>query len=283
MRFSERVGTKQPRNEIQLESMDEILKNRLWNCVIKHIWSSKDHVTVTEKSNLFEIIYYIWSEFYKKPTDEIPVYLHEANELIKKRFYECDWDEAYDFIECLASINDEIFDQGDFVEDCNKIFEKEMSGYRFINNQISPITSETEIREISKAIEKSKEYELRGVHIHLDEALKKFSDRKKQDCRNSIKESISAVESICKVISENENATLGDAIKIVESKTGIHKALKAGFSNLYGYTSSEDGIRHALTEDPSSDFDDAKYMLVSCSAFVNYLIGKCVKSGIKLN
>jgi hypothetical protein len=63
---------------------------------------------------------------------------------------------------------------------------------------------------------------------------------------------------------------------------GLHSALKKGFSSIYGYTSDNDGIRHALTQDSNCDQEDAKYMLVSCSAFVNYLIVKATKSGISI-
>jgi hypothetical protein len=33
---------------------------------------------------------------------------------------------------------------------------------------------------------------------------------------------------------------------------------------------------------PTVDQDDARYMLVTCSAFVNYLISEAIKSGIDL-
>ena len=49
-------------------------------------------------------------------------------------------------------------------------------------------------------------------------------------------------------------------------RRGLHAALKNGFSSIYGYTSDEGGIRHAMIDDNPCDFDDAKYMLVSCSA-----------------
>jgi len=50
---------------------------------------------------------------------------------------------------------------------------------------------------------------------------------------------------------------------------------------IYGYTSDEGGIRHAMLEEKIIDFEDAKFMLVSCSAFINYLIMKSTKSGIE--
>jgi len=54
----------------------------------------------------------------------------------------------------------------------------------------------------------------------------------------------------------------------------LHNALKTGFSAIYGYTSDAEGIRHALLDKSDLKFDDAKFMLVACTAFVNYLIGK---------
>lgn len=66
--------------------------------------------------------------------------------------------------------------------------------------------------------------------------------------------------------------------KIEDSGVVIHKALKSAFNILYGYTSDANGIRHAGDiGGPSSTFDEAKFMLVSCSAFINYLIGVSAK------
>ena len=123
---------------------------------------------------------------------------------------------------------------------------------------------------------------LKPVRVHLEKSLELLSDRKSPDYRNSIKESISAVEAICRLITKDKKATLGQALKEVETKVGLHGALKNAFSNLYGYTSSADGIRHALLDEPKLSFEDAKFMLVSCSAFINYLISKAEKAKIKL-
>ncbi|HHW57999.1 MAG TPA: hypothetical protein GXX15_10125 [Clostridia bacterium] len=94
-----------------------------------------------------------------------------------------------------------------------------------------------------------------------------LTDRKKPDYRNSIKESISAVESLVKLISSDKKGDLNRAIRKLEEKIYIHPALKEAFIKLYGYTSDEGGIRHAMLESNNISFEDAKYMLVSCSAF----------------
>ena len=112
--------------------------------------------------------------------------------------------------------------------------------------------------------------------------MAKLSDRLTPDYRNSIKESISALESIAKVISKNPKDSLGAALDKIKGKLKIHPALERGFKQIYGYTSDTDGIRHALTEETTCDFADAKFMLVSCSAFINYLVIKANKAGISL-
>jgi hypothetical protein len=122
--------------------------------------------------------------------------------------------------------------------------------------------------------------EARGPdQTHLRRALELLSNRESPDYRNSIKESISAVESLAAGIAGAEKGTLGQLIMKLEVGIGLHPALKAAFSNLYGYTSDEGGIRHALMENVTIRFDDAKFFLVVCSAFINYVKAKIQKDG----
>lgn len=69
-------------------------------------------------------------------------------------------------------------------------------------------------------------------------------------------------------------------MKEIAKRAEIHKGLQSGFLKLYGYTSDEGGIRHAILEEKSIGFDEAKFMLVACSAFVNFLIGKAEACGL---
>lgn len=88
------------------------------------------------------------------------------------------------------------------------------------------------------------------------------------------------------MIAGDQKATLGTALRLIEKdgSVQIHKALSSAYSSLYGYTSDSAGIRHALTEgEEPLHFEDAKYMLVSCSAFINYLLAKADKAGKTLS
>ncbi len=111
-------------------------------------------------------------------------------------------------------------------------------------------------------------------------ALTLLSKKPKPDYRNSIKESISSIESLVKQITGKEDGGLAQALSILDKKVKFHGAFKSGLLNFYGYTSDEGGIRHAILEEKDIGFDEAKYMLVSCSALVNFLIAKAEKAGL---
>lgn len=162
----------------------------------------------------------------------------------------------------------------------NVIFEREMSGYRFIAGVLAPISNPAETTEIAGAIEMTSRIGLDGAHHHLQTALSMLAKKPEPDYRNSIKESISAVESVVKVLGKENSQGLADALAELAKKTNIHGALQSGFIKLYGYTSDENGIRHAILDEPTVGFDEAKYMVVSCSAFVNYLIAKADAAGL---
>ena len=153
----------------------------------------------------------------------------------------------------------------------NDTFETECIGYRFVDGRIVEITDSEEIQ----AIEEATNSRFDGCRTHLSNAVGFLADREKKDYKNCIKESISAVESICMVITQNEHATLGDALKILEKKRGLQGPLKTAFEKLYAYTNDKGGVRHADGLFVSqATFEEAKFMLVCCSAFVNYLIAE---------
>ncbi|MHA2089559.1 MAG: hypothetical protein ACW98K_01770 [Candidatus Kariarchaeaceae archaeon] len=47
-----------------------------------------------------------------------------------------------------------------------------------------------------------------------------------------------------------------------------------GFETLFQFTYKGEEIRHDLLDQEKINFDEAKYMLVCCSALTNYLIVK---------
>ena len=280
MRFSERIGKKPQKIEIQIDSIDVELKNGLWNIISMVIIEPMKRSDWIQDSYYNQFITSIWFSFFKEPIDQIPSKTFLIIDILRKRFFSWEYLEIYDFIDFAISENNPPFEASEFIESCNFILERELSAYRIVNKKLVPISNEQEITSIEKAISDSSKFNLRGVNIHLSESLNKLSDKKNPDYRNSIKESISAVESICQQITGDQNAELGKALKKLNAKLPIHGALEQGFIKLYGYTSDSNGIRHALLDESNLEQEDALYMLVSCSSFINYLISKSIKQKI---
>lgn len=250
---------------IQKKSMTDELRNSLWNDFHRmydeewdNSWGYGHNKFISNFSKL------LYEYYFKKPIDELPGRDRDKLEIIKKHFFECKWNEVYDFLEFLCSVSP----QGKIADSINVILKRELSAYRLIEGRFAPITDEQEIKALKEALVDD---QFKGVQEHLKTALKILSDREEPNKRNSIKESISAVESICKEIAGKEKATLGDALKILGKQGKIHNALKEGFIKLYGYTNDAGGIRHAIMAESNIDADLAKYFLLSCTSFINYL------------
>lgn len=197
-------------------------------------------------------------------------------EILQKFLKTKEWYYIFDFIErYLRKLSDA--EAAEATETFNRILEEESSAYRVCGGLVTPITNETELIAVQEA--RSTKYD--SVNTHITKALNHYSNRKNPDYENSIKESISAVEAMCRIITDakGEQATLGKTLKKLEDKgVHIHDAMKDAFSKLYGYTSDEPGLRHGGVDFKGVAAEDARFMLVSCSAFVNYLIEKWSKN-----
>lgn len=291
MKFSQRIGKSPISKPIQIDGMDADLRNGLWNVFQVTILNNLAKETYGGRRPSFKGSSYhsfcksLWHNFFKEPIDRIPDNWYSSEETIREFFFKSSWFRVYDFLEFTSIIQEQQIQSvlSTFRDLCNGVLEREFAGYRFIGETLSPITNETEIEEIANSLVKTNNFtSLKGANLHLTSALHKLSDRKNPDYRNSIKESISAIESIAKVISDDPKDSLGGALAKIKGKIKLHPSLERGFKQIYGYTSDSDGIRHALTEAPNTSFEDAKFMLVSCSAFLNYLIVKADKAGIPL-
>jgi hypothetical protein len=289
--FSHRNNLKPVKNFIQIDSIDDDLRNRLWDSLKLFYWDKVHHSQISKISyggnnsekGVALLIKILWHSYYKQPLDTMDDYWDFIYKEIREYFFSSEWFEIYDFIEFIANNYPHNNINSKFMIFCNNILKQELSAYRFVGSKITQITSEIEISEIEEALDASDS--LGPVKIHLKTALDLLADRKSPDYRNSIKESISAVESICKSITNDDKATLGDCLKSIkkDNKIKLHPALNSAFSKLYGYTSGADGIRHALLEESDLDFEDAKFMIVSCSGFINYLISKVSKAEFNYN
>lgn len=286
MRFSERHGYKPPRSMIQLDSVDVALRNGLWNALQHHVWdvvfAEYDGLgrgfwglSARENRHIRELCHALWRDYFREPLDTLSDNWEEARKKLRKFFFACEWFEVYDFIEfVIQNYSREAFRVG-FVADCNHVLERELSAYRIVGESFSQVTHEEELAAIEEALQSP----VNAVEAHLQRALQLMSDRKSPDFRNSIKESVSAVEALIVSVA-GERGTLGQLLKRIEDQVGLHPALRSAFSSLYGYTSDADGIRHALMELNDLRQSDAKFFLVACSAFIGLVESKLASTNV---
>ncbi len=269
MSFADRMRLT-PQRRIQIKSMDSKLRNRLFNFY----------------ASIIKINYYKYDSMIAYTLDkigkEVSVNYTNATTLYDIFHDEASWYMPYEIIEYSLEyiFNADTADiygyYNDLVSKLNNILSEEKSGYRFVDQQFIPITNNNELEEIKNAMHSSFE----SVNSHIKKALNLYSDHKNPDYENSIKESISAVEAMCCIITgmTGSGATLGAALKkLEENGVFIHQAMKSAFNQLYGYTSDQAGIRHGGINFVNAPEEDARYMMVSCSAFVNYLKNKYSK------
>ena len=283
MGFAERNGFVQAK-AVQIDDMDKALRNRLYNMV---------HRFFEHSPFIYEQLKFVVDKSGYRVEQTAMQNWHIVDSLLLKTLTDIPWYMAYEIIELFFESRIDFCDRCEFScpEKCscnemlsmekasaeiNMILEQEKAGYRFLDEKFVNITNKQEIEELLKATHSP----YVSVNTHLKKAVAFYSDRKCPDYENSIKESISAVEAMCCIITgaTGSQATLGNTLKKLEANgVVIHSAMKAGFEKMYGYTSDADGIRHGGIDFTNAPAEDAKYMLISCSAFVNYLIEKYSK------
>ncbi len=259
---------------IQLECASDTLKRRIMAAFYKQEFDTYDTIEWTNYTTGIEDMMIEMGVPYEFPKNEI--FKRKNAEALQRFVLESkEWYTIFDFVERYLAVSDENT-YAKMANEFNHILEDEVSAYRILDRFVVPITNKAELATIEEA--KSTPYD--SVRTHVSKALALYADRKAPDYENSIKESISAVEAMCCIITglTGAQATLGAAIKkLKDNGVHIHRAMETAFSSLYGYTSDENGIRHGGIDFKNAPAEDAKYMLISCSAFVNYLMEKWSK------
>lgn len=110
MRFSERYGYKEVRELVQLESMDEPLRNALWNLLKIHIWDyvhpsimyREFYLSDVENAEVNNLCRRIWFSHFKFPLDNLVNDWNKVYAYLRGYFFESEWYEVYDFIEFVA-------------------------------------------------------------------------------------------------------------------------------------------------------------------------------------
>src|SRR5690348_313274 len=100
--FTERFGLRPPR-PIQLDSMDDALRNGLWNAVYNEFFAPRLHWATggsqASDAVLSSFIKLLGTEIVKLPADSLPVYWAGRLKPVRDYFMTVPWYRVYEFLE----------------------------------------------------------------------------------------------------------------------------------------------------------------------------------------
>lgn len=274
MSFSERYGYQIPK-EIQIEEINDRLRTRIINVFVDLLCEAQAEYILDHLGKE------IYQDFDSTFDNLFSPSKNKKNLMEFLKGKNTEWFQIYDAVEYGVEyyLEEENYNSAEnYTDTFNKVLEQEKSAYRFIDFVLCPITNEAEIMEISNAMNTSYD----SVNTHLFKALNFYSDREVPDYENTIKESISAVEALCSIITgeDGRQSTLGKTIsKLKDKQITLHPAFEDAVKKLYGFASDQNGLRHGGKTFSFIPEEDARFCLIICSSIINYLIVKFEVTG----
>lgn len=282
--FGERIGAVAAPT-LQVQTIDYNTKVQLFNVLHDNLLHSDSFYNLTRGTTTFAIDNYkkvmrrIWCEALNENV------LRFNQDQVKNRVNTviCEsgasYHQVYTFIESiLRPINSEVYQIDVLLEKLNTTLVNYHVGWRLTSSrQFVAVTNAAELGEIEKVLENAQRMDsISTIAMHLRTAISLLSAEDEGNLRLSVKEAISMVGVIARKISgEND---LGKALYQLGKDNLITESLKNKFKQYYSFTNDKDGIRHELMEEPNLKIEEAKYFLIACSAFSNYLVEKAVKA-----
>lgn len=271
--FSQRQGLEPLPGPLALEELSAEARNRLWALFFEIVTRSTLYELVEEPWN--QILYDCHIAKFGQPADEYSNESHKVLRPYKAIFLSptVEYNKVFDILEFLMRHSS---CPPDFIANVMKIFSEcrlayiiDMNGPAMIMPAVTPQEGEAIQQSLADLVESGMDGALR----HLRNAGQHVNNGK---WGASVRESIHAVESVTKIVIEDESATLSDALKKLKDRQwSMHPAFAKAISALYGWTSDEAGVRHAATAKVENvDKAEAVFMLGACASFCTYLLEK---------
>ena len=273
LNFSQRNGYSALPSQLQLGELPKKTRFRISNSISEIIERNSSTVMYggTYLDDPIEnTLKLIWIEFFELQPSKFSNETTDCQEFYEAFCIRSEINEFFDLLEILCKSS--VF--GILKASLNKLLKRHHTAYIFEGGIFVPISNEHAANAVTTALKNTDECGRVASNSHLKESAKNLRNGKWAD---SVRESIHAVESLIGKMDISSN-TLGAALGEIEKAGHLHPALKNGFSSLYGYTSNEEGIRHALLDGETANVSeaDALYMLGSCSSFISYLLAQSI-------
>jgi hypothetical protein len=159
MLFSRRNKYKKARDSIQIESLDELARNRLWTAYTELVFVQyNSHApawagTPVRGSNLERLVALLWMEVLHRPTDIIPENIDAALGPLRELHFKGEWHDVFDILEVLLTALPSAVNRKNFEAFVNASLAQEAVGYRLVNGQVLQLTQQEELDAIDSAIQ----------------------------------------------------------------------------------------------------------------------------------
>lgn len=274
--FSQRHGLVELPSLLKLQELSAEVRNLLWSVVYQHI-----NQTSRSSVNWIEGPWHqVFQDFHvrmlNEPIDEFEGYLPDIYDRLKYLLFNSDYNIVFDVIEFIMR-HPRV--PSTFSSDIGSALSEGLAAYQVLaGKMIGPRISYQEGEAVSKSFIDIEREQMSGAKSHLRSATQALNSG---DAANAVREVIQAVESVARKLVP-ESAGLGPALTRLEKHGHLNAQLKDGMKKIYGFTNSEEGIRHPLLdgENPKVSMEEALYMYSSCAAFISYMINTARSSGI---
>ena len=276
--FSQAQGLEKLPCLLALAEMPPEARSRLWDVFYRIMMES----SATPPACRHPVVFGSWEQllrdlharFFVEPADDFSQLVPDICDVYKRFFLdETPYNKVFDL---LVHMMRHPLCPSPFVDGIVAVFEECHLAY-VVDTDGAPTIFPAATREEGEAIHTARRDLMRtgldAANEHLQRAAELLNDG---EWRESVHESISAVESVATGLGTQQN-TLGAVIKRLEEQSDwrLHPAFLAALSKLYGYTSDEQGVRHAATDsDTHVDREEAQFMIGTCASFCSYLLGK---------
>ena len=194
----------------------------------------------------------------------------EIEDLIMK----CQYWQFYDICEVMWQSLEYEWDRDSLSDEINTLFREEHMGFELRDGKVEKIGSGFIDARIKEARYLLKEPEFTGADKHFEKALKALNTRPNPDVENCVKDAISAIESVGRIIFNDEKALLSDIIRKMARNKTIPKPLDEAIQKVYAYRGDQPGVAHGLVGTSKVTIDEAEFVLAMSAAIIIYLVKK---------
>lgn len=194
----------------------------------------------------------------------------EIEDLILK----CQYWQFYDICEILWEGLKYKNERDSLSQEINTLFREEHLGFELRDGKVEKIGSGFIDAHVKEARYLLKEPEFKGADKHFEKALKALNTRPNPDVENCIKDAVSAIESVGRIIVGDDKALLSRIIKDMAGEGIIPKPLDEVIQKVYAYRGDQPGVAHGLVGISKVTIAEAELVLVMSAAIIIYLAKK---------